>query len=171
VAAALRDEVNAIQQAGVDLDGNSTAAVPMFGNSGAPASAGNLVLLLDPNTDPTAARKIAAALTTQPGDNTNALALADLRTRALAALGNVSLGTYVAAEQGQVGEDAARADEAANASDLFHQQLENVRQSISGVNLNEELTNLIKYQHAFQAASQVIRVADTVLGDLVTMLR
>ncbi len=166
-ANAFRDQVNTVQQAGVDLDGNSTALVPMFGGSGA----GGITLLLDSNVDPNAPRKIAAALTTQPGDNQNVLALADLRTASVAALGNVSFGTYIAAEQGKVGEDASRADDAAKASAALADQLENQRQSISGVNLNEELTNLIKYQRAFQAASQVIRIADSLLQTLVNVVQ
>lgn len=166
-ALALRDEVNAVQTAGFDLDGNSTALVPMFAGTGA----GDLSVLLDPATDPTAPRKVAAALSLEPGDNQNALALADLGTTAIAGLGNVSFAAFLAARQGRVGQDAARARDQAQAADLIQQQLEAQRQSLAGVNLNEELTNLLKFQRAFQAASQLIRVTETILDELLSVVR
>ena len=157
-AVALRDQVNAIQTdpAALDLDGNSTAAAPLFGGTGA----GDLNVLI---TDP---RQLAAALSAQPGDNQNALRLADLRTAPLAALGGVPFTGFLAAQQGQVGEAAAGAQDAAAARDGLHQQLANQRASLSGVNLNEELTNLIKFQRAFQAASKVISAVDATLQEL-----
>ncbi len=150
--------MNAIQTdaAAVDLDGNPTAAVPLFGGTGA----GQLSVLV------TDARQIAAALSTQPGDNQNALRLADLRTTPEAPLGNATFSAYLAQQQAIVGENAARTSDAAAAADGFFQQLETQRASLSGVNLNEELTNLLKYQRAFQAASRVIGVADQMLAEL-----
>lgn len=161
-AVALRDQVNAIQTdpAALDLDGNSTAAVPLFGGTGA----GDLNVLI---TNP---RKLAAALSAQPGDNQNALRLADLRTAPLAALGGAPFTGFLAAQQGQVGEAAAGAQDAAAARDGLHEQLANQRLSLSGVNLNEELANLLKFQRAFQAASRVINAVDTTLDDLLKMV-
>jgi flagellar hook-associated protein 1 len=158
LATALRDSVNAIQTdpSATDLDGNPTAAVPLFGGTGA----ANLPVLV------TDARQIAAALSTQLGDNQNALRLADLRTTRQAALGNTTFSGYLAQQQALVGENAARTGDAATAADGFFQQLEAQRASVSGVNLNEELTNLLKYQRAFQAASKVISVADAMLASL-----
>jgi flagellar hook-associated protein 1 FlgK len=157
-ALALRDQVNAIQTdpAALDLDGNSTAAVPLFGGTGA----GDLSVLV---SDP---RQIGAALSAQPGDNQNALRLADLRTAPVAALAGASFSGFLASQQGQVGEAAAGAEDAAAARDALNQQLANQRASLSGVNLNEELTNLIKFQRAFQAASRVITAVDATLQDL-----
>lgn len=153
--------VNAIQQAGFDLDGNATTAVPLFGGTGA---ADVSVLITDP-------RQIAAAQSATPGDNRNALALADLRTTRLTALGNETLTSYLALEQARVGEDAALAGDQADATDLLVKHLESERDAVSGVNLNEELTNLLRYQRAFQAASQVINVANSALDALLGILR
>jgi flagellar hook-associated protein 1 FlgK len=157
-ALALSGEVNNIQQdpAALDLDGNPTAAVPLFGGTGAADLA---VVITDPH-------QIGAALSAQPGDNQNALRLADLRTTPVAALGNASFTAYLGAEQAAVAEDAARAGDAAAAAAALSQQIENQRAAVSGVNLNEELTNLLKYQRAFQAASRMIGIADQLLGDL-----
>jgi flagellar hook-associated protein 1 FlgK len=162
LAVAVRDQVNAVQTdpGALDLDGNSTAGVPLFTGTGAADLA---VAITD-------ARQIGAALSTQPGDNQNALRLADLRRAAVGALGGASFATYVAGQQTAVGADASAAADRATATDSLAAQLENQRASVSGVNLNEELTNLLKAQRAFQAASQVISVANGMLDDLFRIL-
>jgi flagellar hook-associated protein 1 FlgK len=48
-------------------------------------------------------------------------------------------------------------------------QLNEIRDSMSGVNLDEETVNLIKYQHAFTAASKLVAVSDEMLQDLLNM--
>jgi flagellar hook-associated protein 1 FlgK len=167
VATNLRDQVNAVQTAGFDLDGNSTALVPLFGGT----NAADLTVLLDPAADPNAPRLVAAAQSADPSDNTNALALADLRTSSFAALGNTTFNGYLASEQGRIGEDAARAGDVARATELLQNQLANQRAALSGVNLNEELTDLIKFQRAFQAAAQLISSTNHLLDDLVSIIR
>jgi flagellar hook-associated protein 1 FlgK len=48
------------------------------------------------------------------------------------------------------------------------QQIENSRQSVQGVSLDEEMANLVKYQHAYEAAARVITVMDEALSTLIT---
>ena len=48
-------------------------------------------------------------------------------------------------------------------------QLNNTRDSISGVNLDEETMNLTKYQQAYSAASRLVSVADQMLQDLLNI--
>ena len=161
-ALALRDGVNAIQtdRLARDLDGNATTAAPIFDGTGA----ANLAVVL---TDP---RRVGAALSTELGDNRNALAFADLRGTPQTSLGSLTFAAYLGSQQAIVGEEAARASDTATASDLLHEQVENERLSLSGVNLNEELTNLLKYQRAYQAAARVISVNDGVLEDLMRIV-
>jgi flagellar hook-associated protein 1 len=163
VAASLGSAVNAVQQnaAAVDQDGNSTVGVPFFTGTTAATIA---VAITDP-------RRIAAARSAQPGDAQNALALADLRGTTQAALGNTTFQGYLAAEQARLGQDAAQAEDLARASDLLTEQVQSQRDAVSGVNLNEELTNLLRAQRAFQAAARVISVADNVLGELMGLVR
>jgi len=49
-------------------------------------------------------------------------------------------------------------------------QLENRRESISGVSLDEEMSNLMMYQHAYQAAARVITTLDTMLDTVVNRM-
>jgi flagellar hook-associated protein 1 FlgK len=44
------------------------------------------------------------------------------------------------------------------------------RESVSGVSLDEEMVNLIKYQNAFSAAAQLINVADEMMETVVNMI-
>jgi len=69
---------------------------------------------------------------------------------------------------GQVTSDAQNA--AQYASDTLD-TLNSQRASISGVSIDEEMANLIKYQYAYQAASRLFTVADTLLSDLMAVVR
>ncbi len=167
-AGALVGEVNRVQTNGgagaIDLDGHSTANTPFFTGTDAKTIA---VALSGAN----AARKIGAALSTQPGDNQNALAIAALRNAGgIAALGNIGFSSYLAQATAQVGEDAAQAGDAAAASQSLQSQLQTQRESISGVNLDEELSNLLRYQRAYQASAQVVNVANQILDDLLRLV-
>ena len=167
-ASAIITEVNRVQTNGgagaVDLDGGSTAAVPLFGGT----DAKTITVLL---TGADAGRRIGAALSAEPGDNQNALALADLRTTAQGALGATTFSGFLAGLTGQVGESAAQARDGAQAAEALQQQLHNQRESFSGVNLNEELTNLLRYQRAFQASAEAINVGNQVLDELMQLVR
>ena len=60
----------------------------------------------------------------------------------------------------QVGNDVSNATSEQEAVGLVLQQLTNQQESISGVSLDEEATNLVMYQQAYEAAARVISIAD-----------
>jgi flagellar hook-associated protein 1 FlgK len=109
------------------------------------------------------------------GDNTTALEIAGLATK------QVSVGTYWNSSTTQtlaeyygkivtkVGSDTLSAkyesaSETAMATDLYNRQ-----QEISGVNLDEEMANLIKFQAAYKAAAKLITTADEMLQTLLSL--
>jgi flagellar hook-associated protein 1 FlgK len=49
-------------------------------------------------------------------------------------------------------------------------QLENYRESISGVSMDEEMVNLVKYQNAYQAAAKLITTADEMMQSVLNMI-
>jgi len=65
---------------------------------------------------------------------------------------------------GQLVTDIGLAAEEAGSQEEYYQglvdQYSQLRDSVSGVSLDEELANLIKYQRAYQAAAQMISAAD-----------
>lgn len=105
------------------------------------------------------------------GDNRNALALAGLQTSNLLhggtasyqdAYGGLVAGVAVKTRQAQAG---------ANTEQVLLNQSTAARDSVSGVNLDEEAANLIRYQQAYQAAAQVISVADEMFQVLLNATR
>jgi flagellar hook-associated protein 1 FlgK len=111
--------------------------------------------------------EIAAAANGSPvGDNSNALALAALQTQ-----GTMNGGTssYLDAYSEMVADIGIQTHRAAVNGDaqkaLLNQAIES-REALSGVNLDEEAANLIKYQQAYQASAQVISVVDNMFQTL-----
>jgi flagellar hook-associated protein 1 FlgK len=67
---------------------------------------------------------------------------------------------------GDMGLLAEEIDQGRDFEESLINQLNEVRDSISGVNLDEEMVNLMKYQHAFVAASKVIAISDEMMRSL-----
>jgi flagellar hook-associated protein 1 FlgK len=100
------------------------------------------------------------------GDNRNALALASLQQATTLLGGTASFqdayGTLVAG----VAVRGAQARTAAETESSLLEQAKTSLGNIQGVNLDEEAANLLRYQQAYQAAAQVIAVADEVFQTL-----
>jgi len=62
-----------------------------------------------------------------------------------------------------VGNSTANASSDLEASDLIVRQLGDQRSAISGVSLDEEASNIVKYQTAYQAAARVVTTVSTLL--------
>ena len=160
MATTLRDAVNAVQvdAAGRDLDGNVGAAI--FSGTGA---ADLRVALSDP-------RGIAAAQGANLADNTNALALASVAQQIFPGLGGATLGDYFGTLQARVGQDARRAGQQTAIEENVSAALAAQREAVSGVSLDEEFTDLIRFQRAYQAAAQLINVSNQMLDDLLGLV-
>lgn len=105
-----------------------------------------------------------------PGDGDNALALAQLAGRKLA-----TGGTRTAAEAygdivGDVGMRKAQASRDSVVREAMTAQLYTQRESVSGVNLDEEMISLTKYQRAYEASSRVLTTVDQLLEQLINTL-
>jgi flagellar hook-associated protein 1 FlgK len=62
------------------------------------------------------------------------------------------------------------AEDYINSAQLIHDQLSSRQQSISGVSLDEEMAQMIQYQHAYDAAARVLTVADEMLGTIIEQM-
>ena len=107
----------------------------------------------------------------EPGDNRNALRLADLSDEKREALGEASLYDYYTAVVGEVGIAGKRVSEARAFMEDLIKQLRLMRDSISAVSLDEEMANLMKYQQAFTAAAKLLTAADEMLMTLIEAKR
>lgn len=68
---------------------------------------------------------------------------------------------------GQLGVDAMQANRLTNNSTILRDSVDNNRQSVSSVSLDEEMTNLIQFQHAYSAAARQITVIDEILDKVI----
>jgi len=104
--------------------------------------------------------------TNASGDNRNALALAALQTGA--ALGGATFQQAYGQLTSQVGNKAREMQVATGAQTGLLTQVQAARESVSGVNLDEEAADLLRYQQAYQAAGKMMGIAgtlfDTILG-------
>ncbi|GAA4749090.1 flagellar hook-associated protein FlgK [Modestobacter marinus] len=164
VARQLADQVNAVH-AGPPMayDKNGDPGGPMFGSGSVPAvpvTAANITLLI---TDPT---ELAAASFAPNGTN----ASADAGNAAkLAAMAKADTGVAVAYRQliVDLGVEASVATSNLKTQTVVAAQVDASRESVSGVNLDEEMTNMLQFQHAYSAAARVITTIDETLDVLI----
>ncbi len=154
-------EVNRLHLSGKTLTGEDGGLFFEAINPVLPLQLGNIKVsdaLKDVNN-------IAASTTDANGDNQIALAIANLRNANLMT-GNkkvLSLDTYyqnIILDVGNKGYEAANMVE--SHSQLV-QQADSIRQSVMGVSLDEEMTNMIKFKYAYNANSKVIDVVNQML--------
>ncbi|WFS63796.1 flagellar hook-associated protein FlgK [Pseudodesulfovibrio thermohalotolerans] len=110
-----------------------------------------------------------------PGDNTTALAMYGLRevnvTMSTAMEGTTSqtILDYYNGIVGNVGTDTNRAQFNQNFYQALANDLDERQQQISGVNLDEEMSDLIKYQASYTAAAKLITTADEMLQTILSL--
>jgi flagellar hook-associated protein 1 FlgK len=122
-------------------------------------------------TDPARIAAAAAGSTANSSDNTNARALLGLGAQRVLDGGiNTFAGANTALVSG-VGNQARQASVARGAQESLLAQSVAARDATSGVNLDEEAADLVRFQQAYQAAAQVIAVADTVFQTLLDATR
>jgi flagellar hook-associated protein 1 FlgK len=155
--------VNAVHANGAGLDGVSGR--PLFTPPGQVPGAA-YVFAVDPamvgHPERLAASATAAGL---PGDGSNALALAQLGDANLSN-GDTPVGTAAGIAAGVGLEVQAATSESALRKDTVAQANEMVQRA-SGVSLDEEMVNMTRFQRAFDASTQVLKVADSLLSDLI----
>lgn len=121
-------------------------------------------------TDP---RKIAAAQDPAaiPGDNRNALALANLESQAVLQNGKNTFTQVYGQLVAEVGGMTNTALVSRSAQEVLLEQATSARENLSGVNLDEEAANLIKFQNSYQAAAQSVSVARSLFDTLISAVR
>ncbi|MCK5127160.1 MAG: flagellar hook-associated protein FlgK [candidate division Zixibacteria bacterium] len=160
MAATIVAEVNRVHRAGTDLNGN--AGVDFFSNTGTTAETISINMSIANDSS-----LIAASLSGEIGDSSNALAIHDLRRMLLLDNGSATISEYFNSTVGMVGVDSNEAKTFKANYEVLMQQIELSRQSVQGVSLDEEMANLVKMQHAYNAAARVITVMDEALGTLI----
>lgn len=109
-----------------------------------------------------------------PGDNSTALAIANLRSELtmnndIHGNGTSSFAEYYSSMIGRLGLSRNEADSNLKTRIFLVNQYETHQDAVAGVSLDEEMADLIKYQHTFQAAARLISIADEMLDSLLNM--
>lgn len=105
------------------------------------------------------------------GDNSNALLLAGLQTDLTMAGGNASFQDSYGQMIADAATKARKAEISAQAQETLLEQAQVARDAVSGVNLDEEAADLLRYQQAYQAMAQVVTVADNMFQTLLGAFR
>lgn len=120
-------------------------------------------------TDP---RQFAAADTAGGvGNNANALKLAGLQANKTLLNGSSSLQDIQGQMVADVGIAGSAANQALDAQTALLDQATQARDSFSGVNLDEEAANLMRYQQSYSAAAKVVQIGDSIIQTLLDAVR
>jgi flagellar hook-associated protein 1 FlgK len=114
--------------------------------------------------------RLSSGLTNAANDNASAQAFAALRSAKTLLNGTATIEDFYRGLAGAVGTRTAEAEERAESQGFLEAQLQAERERLSGVNLDEEATNLITHQRAYQAAARFISTVDTLLDTLINGL-
>ena len=104
------------------------------------------------------------------GDNTNAVALLGLQTSQTVG-GTATLQEGYGALVSQIGTVSRQTSISSQTQQALFDQAVQARDSVSGVNLDEEAVDLVRYQQAYQAAAQVIATSNTLFDTFLAAVR
>jgi flagellar hook-associated protein 1 FlgK len=155
LAYAVGTAVNTQNEAGLDADGNAGGAIFSLPSSASGSALAISVAITDP-------AKIAAAGTGDGvGDGSNAAAMAAIAQQQIVG-GDTPTG-YFASFVASVGDTTANVSANNIAQQAALTQLQNQQSAISGVTLDTEATNMQNLEEAYQAASKVFAIVNTVI--------
>ncbi|MFH2056822.1 MAG: flagellar hook-associated protein FlgK [bacterium] len=160
IAQALVEQVNAVHRQGVGSDGST--GVNFFD----PYLTDAINIRLNPEVAGNPA-KLAVSLSGEPGDVRNAQALSDLRSAKVLGGGSLTINEAYGAMTSTIGIRVGESQTLKENYELLVMQVENSRQAIQGVSIDEEMANMIKYQRAYEAAARIITYTDEALDTVI----
>ncbi|HEY3857435.1 MAG TPA: flagellar hook-associated protein FlgK [Verrucomicrobiae bacterium] len=161
LATQLITQVNSIYSSGYDLNGNTGAS--FFTGTDASDIAVNSTLANDPSAVQASGSANAA------GDNSVMLALSQLATSKVSGLNNQTFSQSWAQTVGALGNSISSVNDQVNNSTSVTQMLQTQRDSVSGVSLDEEMTNLMQYQKTYEASAQLVSTINQMLETVINM--
>jgi flagellar hook-associated protein 1 FlgK len=169
LAAAIIARVNEQHAAGADIDGLQggnffvpfTPSVP-----GSNLGAARSMSVAISDTDRIAAAEIGAG----PGSNVNANSLSAIQNELLMSGNSATVPQYYANLIFRIGLDAGTLSDNLQTQESLLAQLQNQRDAVSGVSLDEEAVDLLRYQKAYEANARFISLVDSLTEDLMQLL-
>ncbi|HAF17335.1 MAG: flagellar hook-associated protein FlgK [Thermacetogeniaceae bacterium] len=194
LAKGIAEAFNEIHRIGAGLNGDTGLDFFMSKDGSVSITAGNIAVNQELSADPS---KVAAAelrpilddpddyenkielngtwYTWDKGDGSNALQLAKLKETQIIDINSTqdqlfSPDDYYNAIIGELGVTAQQAYRMVENQELLVSQIENNRLSVSGVSLDEEMVNMIRFQHAYNAAARVITTMDEMIDLIINRM-
>ena len=169
LAAALISRINGQHALGADLDGNPGGDFFVPFTQTVPGSNAGAARSLDlAFSDP---RLIAAAdATGGPGSNANARNLAHVKDEPLLSGNSATIDQFYANLIFRIGRDTKTAMDGLETETQLVTQIRNQQDAVTGVSLDEEAVDIMRYQRAYQANARIIAVIDDLTGDLLRLL-
>jgi flagellar hook-associated protein FlgK len=153
----------------VVADSDSAHVLPALGLNGmfVGTDAASIDVRADLAADPS---RLAASLTGAAGDAGNLLRLLDVESRSLVGFDNSSLGEGLPQIIGDLAFDLDSASSARASEQQLQDSLTSRRDSISGVNTDEELAHMVEQQQAYASAAQYLKVLNDLSNELMNIL-
>lgn len=103
------------------------------------------------------------------GDSSGALALANIKTQAISGLGTspTTIGSFYQSIIGDMGVSTSQTIDLGKNASVLMENADQRRMSVSAVSLDEEMTMMIQYQHAYNAAARNITTVDEMLDKII----
>jgi len=166
IARTLADEMNAIHVNGFGLNNQTGLNFFEYDNENPAMNLRlNSVVADDITAIATASKQNAR------GDNAVANVISNLQFRNVMSEGTATIDEYFNSQVALVGIETQRAKSSFENQKNIVDQLKNIRESISGVSLDEEATKMIEFQRAFDASARVIKTADEMFDTVLNLKR
>jgi flagellar hook-associated protein FlgK len=115
--------------------------------------------------------RLAAGLGAADGDAGNLARLMDLRTRDVESLDQNTIEDFYADVVGDIGFETAAAGSELQSQSQLLAQLQADREAVSGVNIDEEMVDMLRYQQSYEAAARFLSVAQEMTDTLINIGR
>lgn len=163
LANTMRSQFNVLHHTGMDAAGNAGGDFFNDGQTGAINFDLDAAISSDPG-------KIFAGTTGYDGDGGLALAMSQLRAQKLTDLGDRTFSDFYSASVSGLANDIGQAKAQTETFGSILDQISARADSISGVSIDEEMADLMRYQRSYQAAARVLTILDQTTEDIINMM-
>ncbi|MCF6138757.1 flagellar hook-associated protein FlgK [Pseudalkalibacillus berkeleyi] len=164
-------EFNNVHESGYGLSStspNTNTGKKFFDELTSTQGAASQIKLHSDVTGANGLNNIAASTDGNAGDGSNALALGEVKDETFTfSSGDSTLQSFYEGIIGEMAVDAQQANRLMDNSNTLKQSVEERRQSVSGVSLDEEMTKMMQFQHAYNAAARNITSIDEMLDRII----
>ena len=105
-----------------------------------------------------------------PADNRAAVAIAGIRTQSVMVAGYRTFDEAFAQSVVNIGLKGEQAEIALDVQEAIVKELTDMRDSVSGVNIDEELSDIVKFQHGYNASTRFIAVVNEMLDTVINKM-